>query len=300
MDVEHRPNIFRDYDFAALNDPEYKEDAVREDLISPILKGMGYGPSGDHKIVRSRRLKHPFISIGSQRKKLELVPDYLLEVFGKAAWVLDAKSPSKDLDNSKHLEQAYSYAIHPEIRVPYFSLCNGQRFVLYHVSKPKLILDFNLIETAACWENLLYLLAPQNVCNYDHSLKKDFGLHLKRLGFDTFDSLVFPLLPIMSIGRISEDLFSFSAGVKPDENETYVATFDFDLKCFQQFCGKIPDKAFEILSQPLTDAMAQLRFVDAIYRVTVDCKVGNELEENEDEIFLPLRVSRLLELTKPA
>jgi len=295
-----RPNIFRDFEFAILNDPEYKEDSVREDLISPILKGMGYGSSGERKIVRSRRLKHPFISVGSKRKKLELVPDYLLEVHGKAAWVLDAKSPTEDLDSSKHLEQAYSYAIHPEIRVPYFSLCNGHRFVLYHVSKPRPILDFNLIETAAYWENLLRLLAPHNVCNYDHSLKKDFGLHLKRLGFDTFESLVFPLLPIISIERIAEDLFSFSAGVSPDENESYVATFDFDFACFQQFRGKIPDKAFEILSQPLTDAMSQVLFVDAIYRVTVDCTVGTELQENEDEIFLPLRVTRLLNVPKPA
>ncbi len=115
---ERRPNIFSEFDFTLLDDPEFKEDAVREELISPMLNGLGYSASGDFKVVRSRRLKHPFISIGSRRKQLELVPDYLFEIAGTPAWVLDAKAPTEDLDNTKHLEQAYSYAIHPEIRVP--------------------------------------------------------------------------------------------------------------------------------------------------------------------------------------
>ncbi len=297
---ERRPNIFSEFDFTLLDDPEFKEDAVREELISPMLNGLGYSASGDFKVVRSRRLKHPFISIGSRRKQLELVPDYLFEIAGTPAWVLDAKAPTEDLDNTKHLEQAYSYAIHPEIRVPYFSLCNGRRFVLYHVSKPRPILDFHLIETAAVWDNILALIGPHRVLDYDYYLKKDLGLHLKRLGFDTFDSLIFPMVPIMSIGRINNDLFSFSAGVVLGVEETYVATFDFDEARFKQFEGWIPQRAFDLLSQPITDSMTQVRFVDVVYRVSVDCVVGTELQENEDEIFLPLMVNQLLDLEIPA
>lgn len=85
MHEERRPNIFSAFDFSLLDDPEFKEDAVREELIAPMLKGLGYSASGDYKIVRSRRLKHPFISIGSRRKRLYLVPDYLFEINGTPA-----------------------------------------------------------------------------------------------------------------------------------------------------------------------------------------------------------------------
>ena len=299
MHEERRPNIFSAFDFSLLDDPEFKEDAVREELIAPMLKGLGYSASGDYKIVRSRRLKHPFISIGSRRKRLDLVPDYLFEINGTPAWVLDAKAPAEDLDDTKHLEQAYSYAIHPEIRVPYFALCNGRRFVLYHVSKPKPILDFHMIATAAAWDNIVALVGPHRVLDYDYNLKKDLGLHLKRLGFDKFDSLIFPMVPIMSIGRISNDLFSFSAGVIPDGEDTYVATFDFDEARFKHFEGRIPQKAIDLLSKPITDSMTQVHFADAVYRVSIDCVVGTELQENEDEIFLPLMINRLLDLEIP-
>jgi len=296
MQTEHRYNLFRDFDFALLDNSEFREDSVREELVVPVLKALGYGPAGDYRIIRSRRLKHPFISVGSRRKKLEVVPDYLFEVKGKLAWVLDAKSPVVDLDNTSHLEQCYSYAIHPEIRVPYFALCNGRRFVLYHINKPRPILDFQIQTTSLYFGDLQRLLSPKTVLDYDNSFKKDFGLHLKRMGFDKFKSLVFPLTPIQSITRMADNLFSFSSGVKPSDEDIYVATFDFDQETFQQLDGKIPDSAMTILRKPVIDSMNTVQFIDAMYRVTVECTMnGQKLEENEDEIFLPLRVKKFIE-----
>jgi len=57
--------MFSDFDYSILDDPEFKEDSVREELIVPLIKELGYSASGENKVIRSRQLKHPFISIGS-------------------------------------------------------------------------------------------------------------------------------------------------------------------------------------------------------------------------------------------
>jgi hypothetical protein len=49
------------------------------------------------------------------------------------------------------------------------------------------------------------------------------------------------------------------------------------------------------MEEPLGAEMRHVYFADAVFRVNVDCRVGDKLEENEDEIFLPLRINRILE-----
>lgn len=295
MKPERRYNVLNHFDFNLLDDPDFQEDPVREEIIVPILKGLGYGPAKPYKIIRSKKLLHPFVSIGSATKSIYLIPDYLLEVNDRFAWILEAKAPKEDILNTKHVEQAYSYAIHSEIRVPYFALCNGKEFVLYHVSKPKPLIYFDMLMLPSYWDNLVKLLGPRDVLNCDLSLSKDFGLHLKRLGFHEFSNLIFPDVPIAFIGHIGHDHYTFGSGLKVDGGDSYVVTYDFNSEVMQQLRSKIPEKAFQILSQPFGDEIRQVNFADVVYRVTIDCRVGDKLEENEDEIFLPLRINRILE-----
>lgn len=294
MKEERRFNLFQDFDFNLLDSPDFHEDSVREDIIAPMLKALGYSSSGSNRIVRSKRLTHPFITIGSRTRKIEVVPDYLLTVNSRTAWVLEAKAPTEELTSDKHLEQTYSYAIHPEIRVPYFALCNGKEIVLYHISKPKPIFQCPTIAIAAYWDNIRKLLAPEHVLAYDHSLRKDFGLHLKRLGFDEFESLIFPNCPIGFVGKLSDDLYTFGSGLCPDGSETYVVSFDFGNDVLDQLEGKIPPSAMSILRSPCNGSTKEVLFTDAFYHVNVDCKIGGKLQENEDEIFLPLVINRIL------
>ena len=105
----------------------------------------------------------------------DVVDHYINDKF---AWILDAKAPNEKILNTKHVEQAYSYAVHSEIRVPYFALCNGREFVLYHVSKSDPVVYFDMRALPMYWDVLIKLLDPNNVLTYDHGLRKDFGLHL--------------------------------------------------------------------------------------------------------------------------
>jgi len=218
-----------------------------------------------------------------------------MEIDGKPCWIMEAKAPSQDILNTKHVEQAYSYAMHSEIKALYYALCNGKEFLLYHVSEYKPILHFDIKLLPSYWGELFNLLSPQNLYkNSSRSLDKDFGLHLKRLGFDTFERLIFPGVPIAFIGKLNNDLYTFGSNIKIDENSTYCVSFDFSHEVLLQLQGEIPDEALNILKEPLDGAMTEVKFADAVFFVNVECSLDGKIEENEDEIFLPLTIKRII------
>jgi len=284
-------NPIEGFNFDHLNDPNFKEDSVREELITPILKSIGYSLDKPFQIIRSKSLLHPFVSIGSQSKKINIIPDYLLSVNDKPAWILDAKSPSEEISKSKHVEQAYSYAIHPEVRCKFYALCNGKEFSLYSIYKSEPLIQFPMYSLPLYWENLLKYVAPKNVFNdQPFKLSKDLGLHLKRLGFEHYENMIFPDVPVASIGQLDNNRFSISGCVNTDYDK-FVVTFDFGMKEFEQLKRFIPEKAVKILSERNLDKGNMVQFGDAVYKVNIQCRIGNILEENEDEIFQPLIVN---------
>ncbi len=72
------PPALEDFDFALLNSQDFKEDSVREEIIHPLLKALGYAASGPNRIIRSKGLEHPFLTVGSKKKPVTLIPDYLV------------------------------------------------------------------------------------------------------------------------------------------------------------------------------------------------------------------------------
>jgi hypothetical protein len=127
-----KKELFNGIDFRKLaSDDNFKEDSVREVVIAPMLKELGYSKEN---IIRSKVLQHPFLKVGSSKRAIKLMPDYILKVDNSYAWVLDAKSPKEKIINDENVEQVYSYACHPEIRSVYFALCNGIEFALYKTS----------------------------------------------------------------------------------------------------------------------------------------------------------------------
>lgn len=154
-------NIFKNFDFSLLASPEFKEDSVREEIIKPLLDNLGYSAGGLNRIVRSRGLTHPFVYIGTKSQRIEIIPDYLLLVENKPVWVLDAKAPGENIQTGKNVQQAYSYAIHPEVNATYYALCNGKEFIVFEKNQPqKARLYFQLSEIEQHWDKFYQLLVP--------------------------------------------------------------------------------------------------------------------------------------------
>lgn len=62
--------LYDDFDFSVLDSSEFKEDAVREDLIAPLLRRLGYLANGLNRVQRSKTLVHPFVMIGPKKTQL--------------------------------------------------------------------------------------------------------------------------------------------------------------------------------------------------------------------------------------
>ncbi len=176
------PNLFEDFDFELLSDPDFKEDSVRESLIKPLLNALGYSASGNQRIIRSKALSDPYVNIGSKRNKIRLIPDYLLEVNGEYAWVLDAKSPGEQIFSGDNVEQIYSYAIHPDVRVNFYALCNGKEFILFQIGQREAVIYFQLSEINQHWGEIKKFLSPQFFKS--KSIIKDHTLSPLRPDFD--------------------------------------------------------------------------------------------------------------------
>ncbi|KIL07347.1 restriction endonuclease [Clostridium botulinum] len=294
MNKKARFNVLNDFNYEVLDDPEFREDSVREEIIYPIIKALAYSSYGNNKIIRSRKLLHPFVSIGSKQKKINIIPDYVMEIDGKPSWIMEAKSPDQDILNTKHVEQAYSYAMHSEIKALYYALCNGKEFVLYHVSEYKPLLHFKIQLLPYYWGELVELLSPENFTkNSARNLYKDLGLHLKRLGFDVVKGLIFPYVPMSFIAKLNDNLYTFGTNIKQDE-DTYCVSFDFNHEVFLQLQGKIPDEVLMILKNSLDGEIKQVKFADTLFYVDIECDLSGKIEENSEEIFLPLIIKRII------
>ncbi len=178
-------NMFQSLESKIFDDPEFKEDSVRELVIAPILVRLGYLPSGSTRVTRSKSLQHPFIRVGTRKHPITTIPDYTIYVNDKPLFVLDAKAPNQDVLSDDHLQQAYSYAIHPEIRCEEFGLCNGRELVLFNTQQTEPLLHLRFDDFESNWSDIEKFLAPKYL--REPMLRRfapDFGLALKRMGFN--------------------------------------------------------------------------------------------------------------------
>ncbi|BAQ66197.1 DNA methyltransferase [Geminocystis sp. NIES-3709] len=204
------PNIFSQIDFNSLkNNPDFKEDSVREVIILPLLKSLGYT---ENNIIRSKTLQHPFLKIGSKKRKINLIPDYLLKIENNYAWVLDAKAPNENIKEGEHIEQVYCYATHPEVRSLYFALSNGVEFSLFKTSgNDTPILYFSLDEFDYYYEQLSQFLSLNSfqlgkAFSYDEGdfftqSRKDAKKDAKDFLVSQFDYLNRPLLSEITVKK---------------------------------------------------------------------------------------------------
>lgn len=107
------------------------------------------------------------MKIGSQERRINIVPDYLLEVDTKFRSVVDAKAPSETILNSPHVEQVYSYAIHPDVRAETYALCNGRKLVVYEIDESSPVLDVEIQDMQNRWDEIVSHLSPESFRSKD-------------------------------------------------------------------------------------------------------------------------------------
>lgn len=281
--------MFDHFDFTILDDPNFKEDAVREELIVPILNRLGYSATGEHRIIRSKPLVHPFVYIGTKNYKVNIIPDYLLAVSGTIKWVLDAKAPPEDILTGKHVEQAYSYAIHKDVRVPIYGLCNGHELAVFYISHVEPVLHERLDVIDSQWEKVRNILCPMAFVDPEQiEFFPDFGLTMLRLGGAVFERIWLPWVPIYYLGKTSDDMYTISTQF--DIGTEYCGTFDLNPAMYQVLLDGLAEATRREVTAALSHMPYYVLFEENHPAVAITAKLEANIIANAREEFVPFKV----------
>jgi len=275
----------------SFDDPDFKEDSVRELILAPILSKLGYLPSGETRVIRSKSLKHPFIRIGTRNHPVTVIPDYTLAHADTPIFILDAKGPRENILDHSHVQQAYSYAMHPEIACREFGLCNGKELAVFDVfhREPLIILKFQEYETR--WADIekylsvKFLLQPAM-----RRFAPDFGLALVRTGFEQTTAMVMLGVRLNLFGRVSDNLYTASANTTFGTIE-HCASFDFPAGMLPAVVAGLPPTLGNMFSDALKRAPFQAA-AGLVIELDLAARLG-EVTKGHDEEFIPLVIEEI-------
>ncbi len=142
-----------------LDEPTLSNEAdVREDFIAPLIAALGYRKGTEFDVLREYNLVYPRSSLGRKKKNdppLKGKADYILSVAGSGKWVIEAKPPTVKISNND-IEQALTYARHPEVSAVICVITNGKETHICHAMAPP--------GDKAC--NVIFEKIPQELANY--------------------------------------------------------------------------------------------------------------------------------------
>jgi len=273
------------------DDPDFKEDSVREVIIAPMLSKLGYFPTGATKVIRSKTLKHPYIRVGVRNFPVTMIPDYTLLCEDKPVFVLDAKSPKEDVLKEEHIQQAYSYAVHPEVKCNEFGLCNGRQLAIFHVDQSDPVLVLNFVEFESRWEDIEKFISPNYLKN--PALRKfapDFGSKLKRLGTTEDTDLVMFGVRLNTFARVTDDLFTASANCDFGDIP-HCVSYDFPKQMLSKIVAGLPAPLRDMFCDALNRAPFQAA-AGLVIELDLTANLGEETQ-GQLETFIPLVIQKI-------
>jgi Type I restriction enzyme R protein N terminus (HSDR_N) len=142
------------------------ETDVREIVVRPLLHRLGYKHGSENNIRTEVTLKYDKHFLGHKSKKDPEITgraDYLCEVVGFGRWAVEVKSPQSQLEINS-VNQAHTYAAHPEVSARFFMLTNGRKFLVFQTSRLETpILEWNFDEIEDKFINIYNLLGPPRI-----------------------------------------------------------------------------------------------------------------------------------------
>jgi hypothetical protein len=176
-------------DFASMNETD-----VREIIVRPLIESLGYRHGTEAYIRTEQTLRYgkAFLGRKNPARDPDLVgrADYICGVVSFGRWIVEVKSPAEALSQDT-VEQAHTYAAHPEIAASHFLVTNGREFKLYETSRlesPALawrfqdsddnsLRLFNVLSPAAVRKR-----AKANMVDYGKPLGKGLSSQLQIIG----------------------------------------------------------------------------------------------------------------------
>ena len=238
----------------------FNETDVREEVITPLLRELGYRAGSENSIIREQTLRYPRQSLGLKNAKkdpeLRGKADYILVVGGRLSWVIEAKAPDVTID-VEAVEQAWTYANHPEIRAIYHAICNGRTVSVFRTAEgpeSSAVLSLTYEQFDGRLQEVKNLLSPEALSRDFPTVKVDVGppiasglRSVARItnGFVRYEqsSVNVPLLVQLQLS-VSE------GAVERDENGKLVAFLKtvVPFRSLQEFNERLGPAGFEMIS----------------------------------------------------
>jgi hypothetical protein len=285
-------NLFSDFDFRALENPGYSEDSVRKNIVLPILQALGYGPSGPHQMMPAKAVANPFVYLGDTQHKVSLIPDYLLQANGTNVFALGVTAPSVNIHRGEVPEQAFAYALHPEIRAFFYGLCNGRELCVYKWTLVEPVLAIPVADLPARWEELAGLLGPQALSKaHVADFLPDFGLSYLKLGADRNAAFVFAGTEVNLVARVDENTFTLTS-VIGGEDDAYLGSFNFPRDRYEAFLACVPAGLQDKVRTAISEEPYFIVFTrEDNFELIIHASLGGGIHTNEDEEYFPLVVT---------
>lgn len=161
------------------------EADVREDVAMPFLAALGYATGTANDIVREKTLEYSNNFLGRKKKSdqpLRGRADYILTVLGAGSWTLEIKAEDVEIDRDA-IEQAITYARHPQVSGSYATVLNGKRFVAFHNtqrSDEAPLIDLSIESIAQLARALESTLSPDSIRQDCSPPKVDLNMPLAK------------------------------------------------------------------------------------------------------------------------
>jgi hypothetical protein len=257
--------MFPGIDSNTFINPEFKEDAVREFILAPMVRKLGYLPTGDTRVTLSKTLRNPFIRVGTTNHPVTTVPDYTFYINNQPLFVLDAKSPSESVLNLNHIQQAYSYAIHPEIRCEQFGLCNGKEIAIFNVSQYEPLLHLKFEEFEKNWNKVEEYLTPKYLSEpHLRKFAPDYGLALMRMGFTKKNKMHMMGVRLNLFAKVDQNIITASANTDLGFG-AHCVSFDFHPDILHDITSGLPNEL-------------GIQFIEALNRAPFKAAAGLAIE----------------------
>ena len=158
----------------------FSEQDIREEVITPLLHQLGYRRGTTADILREVHLRYPRRFLGRKNPKRDPpiggYADYVLDASG-VRWTIEAKASTASISQDD-IEQAYSYANHPEIRAALFTLMNGHELRVYQTNRgPNVepLLTIGYAELITSTDRLANVLGPDALVRDHPAVTPDLG-----------------------------------------------------------------------------------------------------------------------------